>query len=151
MRKAIFWGFLGTLAESIPPDAGQDFLNPRQYRVYPDAAATLALCAYKGYHNYLLAEGFLYLTELLPKLYLDSFFQGRVVTGKVELAGSSGEGIYRRGELAAHFPQKIWLVSGVPQELTGARAAGWHTIQVHTSGIEADFTCRSLTDVWRLL
>ncbi len=151
MRKAIFWGFLGTLAEAVPLDAGQDFLDPRQYRVYPDAAAVLALCAYKGYHNYLLAEGFPYLTQLLPKLYLDSFFQGRVVAGKVELAGSSGEGLYRRAELAAHFPQKIWLVSGDPQELAGAKAAGWHTIQVHRDRVGADFTCQSLTDVWRLL
>jgi FMN phosphatase YigB (HAD superfamily) len=151
LRKAIFWGFLGTLAEPVPQAAGRDALDPRQYRVYPDAAATLALCAYKGYRNYLLAEGFPYLTELLPKLYLDSFFLDRVVSGRVELAGSSGEGVYRRAELAAHFPQKIWLVSGVPQELAGAKAAGWHTIQVHTKGMETDFTCRSLTDVWRLL
>lgn len=151
MRKAIFWGFLGTLAEPVPPAAGRDVLDPRRYRVYPDAAAALALCAYKGYHNYLLAEGFPHLTELLPKLYLDRFFQGRVVSGKVELAGSFGEGLYRRAELAAHFPQRIWLVSGDPQELAGARAAGWHTVQVHNGRAEADFTCRSLTDVWRLL
>ena len=88
-----------------------------QYRVYPDAAATLALCAYKGYQNYMLAEGFPRLTELLPKLHLERFFPGRVVSGRVELAGSHGEGLYRRAELAAHFPGMIWLVSGDSQEL----------------------------------
>ena len=56
MRKAIFWGFLGTLAEPGAPSPNP--LDPGQYRVYPDAAATLALCAYKGYQNYMLAEGF---------------------------------------------------------------------------------------------
>ena len=54
MRKAIFWGFLGTLAEPGAPSPNP--LDPGQYRVYPDAAATLALCAYKGYQNYMLAE-----------------------------------------------------------------------------------------------
>ena len=43
MRKAIFWGFLGTLAEPGAPSPNP--LDPGQYRVYPDAAATLALCA----------------------------------------------------------------------------------------------------------
>ena len=102
MRKAIFWGFLGTLAEPGAPSPNP--LDPGQYRVYPDAAATLALCAYKGYQNYMLAEGFPRLTELLPKLHLERFFPGRVVSGRVELAGSHGEGLYRRAELAAHFP-----------------------------------------------
>ena len=45
----------------------------------------------------------------------------------------------------------IWLVSGDSQELAGAKAAGWHTIQVHREDGEADFTCPTLTDVWRLL
>ena len=96
-------------------------MDPGQYRVYPDAAATLALCAYKGYQNYMLAEGFPRLTELLPKLHLERFFPGRVVSGRVELAGSHGEGLYRRAELAAHFPGMIWLVSGDSQELAGAK------------------------------
>ena len=135
MRKAIFWGFLGTLAEPGAPSPNP--LDPGQYRVYPDAAATLALCAYKGYQNYMLAEGFPRLTELLPKLHLERFFPGRVVSGRVELA--------------AHFPGMIWLVSGDSQELAGAKAAGWHTIQVHREDGEADFTCPTLTDVWRLL
>ena len=111
----------------------------------------MALCAYKGYQNYMLAEGFPRLTELLPKLHLERFFPGRVVSGRVELAGSHGEGLYRRAELAAHFPGMIWLVSGDSQELAGAKAAGWHTIQVHREDGEADFTCPTLTDVWRLL
>ena len=149
MRKAIFWGFLGTLAEPGAPSPNP--LDPGQYRVYPDAAATLALCAYKGYQNYMLAEGFPRLTELLPKLHLERFFPGRVVSGRVELAGSHGEGLYRRAELATHFPGMIWLVSGDSQELAGAKAAGWHTIQVHREDGEADFTCPTLTDVWRLL
>ena len=92
MRKAIFWGFLGTLAEPGAPSPNP--LDPGQYRVYPDAAATLALCAYKGYQNYMLAEGFPRLTELLPKLHLERFFPGRVVSGRVELAGNHGEGLY---------------------------------------------------------
>ena len=66
-------------------------------------------------------------------------------------AGNHGEGLYRRAELAAHFPGMIWLVSGDSQELAGAKAVGWHTIQVHREDGEADFTCPTLTDVWRLL
>ena len=65
-------------------------MDPGQYRVYPDAAATLALCAYKGYQNYMLAEGFPRLTGLLPKLHLEALLsRNRVVSGRVELAGSA--------------------------------------------------------------
>ena len=95
--------------------------------------------------------GFPHITGLLPKLYLEGFFRNRVVSGRVELAGSYGEGMYRRAELAAHFPGMIWMVSGDPKELAGAKAAGWHTIQVHRRDGQADFTCSTLTDVWRLL
>lgn len=149
MRKAVFWGFLGTLAEPASQDGGP--MDPGQYRVYPDAAATLALCAYKGFQNYLLAEGFPHITGLLPKLYLEGFFRNRVVSGRVELAGSYGEGMYRRAELAAHFPGMIWMVSGDPKELAGAKAAGWRTIQVHGKDEGADFACPTLTAVWHLL
>ena len=99
----------------------------------------------------MLAEGFPRLTELLPKLHLERFFPGRVVSGRVELAGNHGEGLYRRAELAAHFPGMIWLVSGDSQELAGAKAAGWRTIQVHGKDGGADFACPTLTAVWHLL
>ena len=150
MRKAIFWGFLGTLAEPGAPSPNP--LDPGQYRVYPDAAATLALCAYKGYQNYMLAEGFPRLTELLPKLHLERFFPERVVSGRVELAGSHGEGLVPPG--GACRPLSRHDLAGqrqIPKELAGAKAAGWHTIQVHRGDGEADFTCPTLTDVWRLL
>ena len=151
MRKAIFWGFLGTLAEPAPSARARCFLDPAQYKVYPDAAATLALCAYKGFRNYLLAAEFPQVSALLPGLCLEPFFRDRVVSGRVELAGSAGEGIFRRAELAAHFPQSIWLVSGDPQELARAKMAGWHTVQVYGSDAEADLSCPTLSQVWRVL
>lgn len=101
MRKAIFWGFLGTLAEPGAPSPNP--LDPGQYRVYPDAAATLALCAYKGYQNYMLAESFPRLTELLPKLHLERFFPGRVVSGRVELAGNPRGGLVPPGGACRPF------------------------------------------------
>lgn len=151
MRKAIFWGVLGTLAEPAPSAQGRCFLDPAQYRVYPDAAATLALCAYKGFRNYLLAGDFPQVSALLPDLCLEPFFRDRVVSGRVELAGSQGDGIFRRAELAAHFPQCLWLVSGDPEEIAKAKEAGWHTVQVHGSGAGADIACLTLSDVWRVL
>ena len=102
MRKAIFWGFLGTLAEPGAPSPNP--LDPGQYRVYPDAAATLALCAYKGYQNYMLAEGFPRLTELLPKLHLERFFPGRVVSGRVELEETTGGACYAGRRFAPNLP-----------------------------------------------
>ena len=46
----------------------------------------------------------------------------------------------------------IWMVGDNPQaDIAGAKAAGWHTIQVHRRDGQADFTCPTLTDVWRLL
>lgn len=142
MRKAIFWGLAGTLMEWGPKGA----LVP-----YPDAAATLALCAYKGYQNYLLAEGIPQPEKLLSQLCLEPFFPGRVICGRVEITGEREDGVYRKAELSAHFPSMIWLVSGDAQEIAGAKRAGWHTIQVHRSGGGADFTCPTLTEVWRLL
>lgn len=142
MRKAIFWGLDGTLLERGPTGSPVP---------YPDAAATLALCAYKGYQNYLLAEGIPQPEKLLSQLHLELFFPGRVICGRVEITGEKGDGVYRKAELAAHFPGMIWLVSGIAQEIAGAKAAGWHTIQVHRSGGGAEFTCPTLTEVWRLL
>lgn len=142
MRKAIFWGFTGTLVKQAPG-------NP--LAAYPDAAATLALCAYKGYQNYLLAEGVSQPEKLLSQLCLEQFFPDRVVCGQVEFTGEKGDGIYRKAELSAHFPGMIWLVSADAKEIAGAKAAGWHTVQVHGGDGGADFACPTLAEVWRLL
>ena len=64
------------LAEQAARSVREKVLDPRRYQVYPDAAATLALCAYKGYRNYLLSDNFPELPELLEKLYLRQFFPG---------------------------------------------------------------------------
>ena len=44
------------------------------YRVYPDAAAVLAVCLYKGYKNYLLSNNYPELEEVLARLQLRQFF-----------------------------------------------------------------------------
>lgn len=139
------------LAAKAACSVREKILDPKRYRVYPDAAATLALCAYKGYRNYLLSDNFPELPELLEKLYLRPFFEACVVSGQVGLNKPDAR-IFRQGELAARFPHMIWMVGDNPQaDIAGAKAAGWHTIQVHREDGEADFTCPTLTGVWRLL
>ena len=139
------------LAEQAARSVREKILDPRRYRVYHDAAATLALCAYKGYRNYLLSDNFPELPELLEKLYLRQFFRECLVSGREGLCKPDVR-LFRRAELAAHFPHMIWMVGDNPQaDIAGAKAAGWHTIQVHRRDGQADFTCPTLTDVWRLL
>lgn len=139
------------LAERAARSVREKILDPRRYHVYPDAAATLALCAYKGYQNYLLSDNFPELPQLLEKLFLRPFFRACVVSGQEGLCKPDVR-LFRRAELAAHFPGMIWMVGDNPQaDIAGAKAAGWHTIQVHREDGEADFTCPTLTDVWRLL
>lgn len=139
------------LAEQAARSVREKILDPRRYRVYHDAAATLALCAYKGYRNYLLSDNFPELPELLEKLYLRQFFRECLVSGREGLCKPDVR-LFRRAELAAHFPHMIWMVGDNPQaDIAGAKAAGWRTIQVHRRDGQADFTCPTLTDVWRLL
>lgn len=145
------FGVPRALAEPAARSVREKILDSRRYRVYPDAAATLALCAYKGYRNYLLSDNFPELPQLLERLYLRQFFEGCVVSGQVGL-NKPDVRIFRQAELAAHFPQLIWMVGDNPQaDIAGAKSAGWHTIQVHGKDGGADFTFPTLTDVWRFL
>ncbi len=139
------------LAEQAARSVREKILDPRRYQVYPDAAATLALCAYKGYRNYLLSDNFPELPELLEKLYLRQFFRECLVSGREGFCKPDVR-LFRRAELAAHFPHKIWMVGDNPRsDVAGAKAAGWRAIQVHGRSPGADASCETLTEVWRLV
>ena len=139
------------LAEQAARTVREKILDPRRYRVYPDAAATLALCAYKGYRNYLFSDNFPELPQLLEKLYLRQFFLGCLVSGQVGLCKPDVR-FFRKAELAAHFPQRIWIVGDNPRaDIEGGKRAGWHTVQVHRQDGDGELAVPTLTDVWRHL
>lgn len=109
-------------------------LDPGRYRVRPDAAATLALCAYKGWRNYILSNNFPELEQILKALHLRQFFSGLVVSGVVGACKPDVK-IFRLAERAARFPSLIWMVGDNPvADIRGAQEAGWRTVYVARPG-----------------
>lgn len=140
-------------AEAAARSVREKILDPKRYQVYPDASATLALCAYKGYKNYLLSDNFPELESLLERLYLRQFFVDCVVSGTVGL-NKPDVRLFRKAELVAHFPSLIWMVGDNPKaDIAGGQSAGWHTVLVHRDKNDcgAVLCCPTLTDVARHL
>ncbi len=129
-------------------------LRPEYYRVRPDAAATLAVCAYKGWKNYVLSNNFPELEEVLEALGLRRFFAGIVNSGQLGLC-KPDERIFRKAELIAGFPSFIWMVGDNPTaDIAGARQAGWHTAHIAKPGASssgAEVTVSSLTELLKYL
>ena len=106
-------------------------LSRDSYRVYPDAAAVLAVCLYKGYKNYLLSNNYPELEEVLARLQLRQFFfwmyrlrQGwRKQTSPRDLSAGGGSG---------QFPVPDLDGGDNPvADIAGAKGAGWKTALVH--------------------
>jgi len=129
-------------------------LDPRLYHVRPDAAATLAVCAYKGWRNYILSNNYPELEDTVTALGLRQFFSGMVVSGVVG-ACKPDEKIFRIAERAANFPALIWMVGDNPiADIKGAQEAGWHTAHITQPGTKsagAEVTVTSLSELLKFL
>ncbi len=129
-------------------------LDKSLYHVRPDAAAVLAVCAFKGYKNYILTNNFPEWESLFAKLGLGQFFSGIINSGTVG-ACKPQEKIFRIAERAASFPSLIWMVGDNPvADIEGAKNAGWHTVYITSPGTKnsgAEVTVTSLSEVLRFL
>lgn len=168
LRGGAFWDYMNQRFTEIyaglglPEDLARDcagrvrgiVLDPRSYRVRADAAATLAVCAYKGYRNYLLSNNFPELEEVLERLWLRRFFAGCVVSTAVGVNKPDVK-IFRIAERVAKFPSLIWMVGDNPAaDIRGAREAGWHTVYLAKAGAahaRAEITVDGLSEILRYL
>lgn len=141
-------GVPGPEAHAAARRAREIILSPGSYRVRPDAAAALAVCAYRGWRNYILSNNYPELEQAVKALGLDRFFSGYVVSGAVGLS-KPDEKIFRFAERAAKFPSLIWLVGDSPSaDVAGANNAGWHSAYLAKPGaahIGAEVTVDSLS------
>lgn len=139
-------------AEKAARKVREIVLDDRLYRVRPDAAGVLAVCAYKGYKNYILTNNFPEWESLFNRLGLRQFFSGIMVSGVVG-ACKPEERIFRMAERAAGFPSLIWMVGDNPvADIAGARNAGWHTAHIAKPGKKnsgAEVTVAALSDLLR--
>ncbi len=119
-------------AEKAARQMREILLSPENCRVRRDAASALALCAYKGYENYVLSNNYPELEKLLRQLFLRPYFKGYIVSGKVGL-NKPDEQIFHLAEKNAGFPELIWMVGDNPvADIQGARAVGWKTALLRT-------------------
>lgn len=129
-------------------------LDKDLYHVRPDAAAVLAVCAYKGYRNYILTNNFPEWESLFNELGLRQFFSGIIVSGTVG-ACKPDEKIFRIAERLASFPSLIWMVGDNPAaDIGGAKNAGWHTAYIAKPGAKnagAEVTVATLSELLRFL
>ncbi len=129
-------------------------LDKSLYHVRPDAAAVLAVCAFKGYKNYILTNNFPEWESLFEGLGLRQFFSGIVNSGTVG-ACKPHERIFRIAERAANFPSLIWMVGDNPiADIGGAKSAGWHTAHITRPGAAnsgAEVTVTSLSELLKFL
>lgn len=163
-----FWDALTELfskayqAVGVPPAPAKDaacrvrevVLDKSLYHVRPDAAATLAVCAYNGWKNYILTNNFPEWESLFDQLGLRSYFSGVVNSGAVG-ACKPEERIFRLAERAANFPSFIWMVGDNPvADIQGAKNAGWHTAYITEPGSKssgAEVTVTSLKELLKFL
>lgn len=129
-------------------------LDKTLYHVRPDAAAVLAVCAFKGYKNYILTNNFPEWESLFDGLGLRQFFSGIVNSGVVG-ACKPDEKIFRIAERTANFPSLIWMVGDNPiADIEGAKNAGWHTAHITRPGAPssgAEVTVTSLSELLKFL
>lgn len=129
-------------------------LDPDNYRVRPDAASTLAVCAYKGWRNYILSNNYPELEQMLEALHLRPYFSGVVVSSVVG-AVKPDPAIFRLAEGEARFPSLIWMVGDNPAaDIAGAKNAGWQTIHLAQPGAtscNADLSVTELTQILKYL
>lgn len=139
-RKAIFWDFDGTLTDASGC-------------VRPEVPGVLTACAFLGHKNYILTNGPAGWEGVLDRLKLRRYFSGVVVSGDVGFAMPDVR-IFRKAEAIANFPSRLWMVSGSPVAVHGAKGAGWGAIHVAKPGSPhsgADYTVRSLDEIPKLL
>ena len=129
-------------------------LDKTLYHVRPDAAAVLAVCAFKGYKNYILTNNFPEWESLFDGLGLRQFFSGIVNSGVVG-ACKPDEKIFRIAERTANFPSLIWMVGDNPiADIEGAKNAGWHTAHITRPGAPssgAEVTVTFLSELLKFL
>lgn len=129
-------------------------LDKNLYHVRMDAAAVLAVCAYKGYRNYILTNNFPEWESLFGQLGLRQFFSGIIVSGAVG-ACKPDEKIFRIAERVANFPSLIWMVGDNPiADIRGAKNAGWHTAHITEPGTKnsgAEITVTTLSELLKFL
>lgn len=147
-------GIPSELAEQAAHRVRKVVLDKNLYHVRPDAAATLALCAYNGWRNYILSNNYPELEQTIDALGLRQFFSGLVVSGVVG-ACKPDEKIFRLAERAANFPSLIWMVGDNPvADIKGARDAGWHTAYIAPRGATnagAEVTVTGLSELLKYL
>ncbi len=164
LKGAEFWAYMNARFEEIyaalglPPSSARIcaqqvrniVLAKESYRVRPEAAGTLAVCAYKGWRNYILSNNYPELEQVTAKLGLGQFFSGYMVSGAVGL-NKPDVRIFRAAEKTANFPSLIWLVGDNPiADIQGAKEAGWHTVYVSRPGAPpagAEVTIKSLAEL----
>lgn len=141
-------------AETAARRVREIVLDKTLYHVRPDAAATLAVCAYQGWRNYILTNNFPEWESLFDQLGLRQFFSGIVVSGAVG-ACKPEEKIFRLAERTAKFPSLIWMVGDNPAaDIAGANRAGWHSAYLAKPGAPhagAEVTVDSLSGLLRYL
>lgn len=132
----------------------QIVLDKTLYHVRPDAAPTLAVCAYKGYKNYILTNNFPEWKSLFSQLGLSRFFSGYLISGAEGICKPDLR-IFRKAERIAAFPSLIWMVGDNPiADIAGARQAGWHTAHIAKPGAPssgAEITVSSLSELLKYL
>lgn len=147
-------GVPGSEAEAAARRVRDIVLDGTLYHVRPDAAAVLAVCAFKGYKNYILTNNFPEWESLFGQLGLRQFFSGIIVSGMVG-ACKPDERIFRIAERVAGFPSLIWMVGDNPvADIGGARNAGWHTAHIARPGTKnsgAEVTAATLSELLKFL
>lgn len=142
-------------AEKAAETAREIILSPGNYRVYPDAAAVLAVSIYKGYQNYLLSNNYPELEEVLEGLYLRQFFTGCIVSGQVGI-NKPDKKLFDYALQTAHFPDVACMVGDNPiADMQGGKRAGMRTILVHSAPgtvcADANHVVDTLTEALRCL
>ena len=136
MRKAIFWGFLGTLAEP-PPVPRSVVFDPAQYRVYPRRGRYIGCAPIRAFGT-TCWFGISPRCRCLACVW-NLFFRIEWSLWQGRAGGKHGRRIFRRARAGCPFSTER-LVCQRPEELNRAKEAGWAYRRFTARG-RAELTC----------
>ena len=135
-------------ADRISRSVRERILDSGNYRVCPDAMATLDHCSGLGYRNFLLSNNYPELDRVVKELGLADHFDGFTISGQVGYDKPRIE-IFRIALKLSGNPEVAYMIGDNPiADIQGARQAGMKTILVHHApdGI-ADFCFQTLAEI----
>lgn len=146
-------GAQSTAARAMVPLIREYIIAPKHHRLFENTLPTLARLRELGYECYLLSNNFPETAAVASAIGVGDYMQGMVVSAEVGFAKPRRE-IFDYARQVACAPKNAIMIGDNPNDdIAGAKAAGFTTVQVNNSKDchKADYYCEDISGILQLL